>query len=223
MMQQFERIDKFIPIVVRGVDGSTLADSVGLLLTDDSSWFAYKGAIGCFLSHVAVWELAAKQDVPFVVVLEDDADVSNIPSLHNINLPDDFEIIFINERMSPKSRLQPNDVVPMGEALPNVDLAQAGFGTDGYLLTPSGAKKLISAFLKDLCYGHVDGRLVRYATSQADLERAGINSMVSQVIQNHHNPRRLPTPGLLKGYVTSIPLVRHAATDSSRDAIDKMS
>lgn len=205
------------PIFVPAVDGAALPDQVCELLSDSTFWATYKGAIGCFLSHTRVWELLAEQTVPYAVVLEDDADITGLQALSSFNLPDDFDIIFINERMSPK--VEGKIIVGMVEALPIVDFANAGFGTDGYILTPSGAKKLLCACVKDLYFGHIDGRLARYATSSEDLIKLG-DAPVAQVIRNHHHQRHLPELGLLKGCVMAMPLVRHSAGPSSRAAID---
>jgi GR25 family glycosyltransferase involved in LPS biosynthesis len=221
IMDQMMKLDGFEAILVSGINGGNLPDTARHLLADSQSWQLQKGALGCFLSHVKVWELAAKSVERFLVVLEDDANVEDLKKLRNLQLPDDFEIIFINERMSPKSCDFPLDVISMGEALRHVNIDRAGFGTDGYLITPSGAAKLLEACKDDLYFGHVDGRLVRYATTAADLEFLGMDSAVVEVIQKHHNSTRLPQLGILKGYVSSSPLVKHAGLPSSRRQMDQ--
>jgi glycosyl transferase family 25 len=218
---QIEKFQNFKPSFIPAVHGLTLPDSACLLLSDSHSWVAYKGAIGCFLSHVMAWEHTARLDAPFALILEDDADMLNLDALHAKTLPEDFDVIFVNHRMSPKTKPPTGDFISMGESLAEIDLKREGFGTDGYLLTPQAAKTLLAACQEDRYYGHVDGRLVRYASTEADLVRAGTESAVASVIRQHHNPRRLPKLGLLKGYVLCEPLVRHAGLVSSRDAMDK--
>ena len=56
-----------------------------------------KGAIGCYLSHVKVWENILKNDIEIALIFEDDAQVpSDLDKrIHEeiVNIPDDWDII----------------------------------------------------------------------------------------------------------------------------------
>jgi hypothetical protein len=111
--------------------------------------------------------------------------------------------------------------VNVGEALRHVEVFGEGVGADGYLLTPGGATKLLRACETDFYTCHVDWRLARYATMVEVLESLGALP-VADVIRHHHDKSRLPTIGLLRGYVVKPALtVQHTHGQSWRENIDK--
>ena len=219
---QFARLPAFELNFVVGVDGGDLPDQACYALTRLESWIRYKGTIGCFLSHVKAWEAVARCAAPFAVILEDDVDARGLHRLGAVDVPSDAELIFLNERLSagaaPSSTLE---ALPIWRALTRVDALRCGPGGDGYLVTPKGAAALVAACRKDLFYGHVDGRLLRYATSEEDLAALPANSWIGGVIRNHHHPTLKPQLGLLRGYCLSEPLVHHRGVPSSREDGDR--
>jgi GR25 family glycosyltransferase involved in LPS biosynthesis len=217
MQAQLELLPAFDPVFVTAVDGSALPYQVCAALSD-TFWSKNRGTIGCFLSHVRAWELLAGLGVPFGVILEDDVDISGLDALSSLALPDDFEIVFVHDRMA--LDVDERSVGSMEEAFRAHDVCGFGVGAYGYVLTPGAARKLLAACEKDLYFGHVDGRLARYATSLETLEALG-DIKVAYVLRNHHQVFRLPQLGLLKGYVSARPLVRlQRGFVSSRDLID---
>jgi hypothetical protein len=220
--RQFDHLAGFTVKVVPGTFGQSLSDNACNILTRSANWVEFKGTIGCFMSHVKAWEEVSKLSEPFAVVLEDDVDVAALDHLSGLTVPDDAELIFLNERVSP---CEPHDgpprVLAMWHALKLMDLQRSGPGGDGYLLTPAGASRLLNACLTDTYYGHVDGRLLRYATREEDFRELPDDSWIVSVIKNHHHPQLRPTLGLVKGYCLSRPLVRHRGVPSSREAADK--
>jgi capsular polysaccharide biosynthesis protein len=205
------------PHFVTGVDGGTLPDQVCEKLSDSAFWASHKGTIGCFLSHVRAWEQLAATNAAYGLILEDDVDISGLQALERLHLPADFECVFINDRMSPK--FGGDGVVSMAEALGQPGHT-AAFGGDGYILTPGAAAKLVAACVTDLYFGHVDGRLARYATSPEDLDALG-DTKIETVLRTHHLKHRLPKLGLLKSYVAATPLVRFKVYPSSRAMLDE--
>ena len=222
MVAQFARLPGFDLNFVVGVEGGDLPDQACYALTRLESWVRYKGTIGCFLSHVKAWEAAAGCAEPFAVILEDDVDARGLHRLASVVRPMDAEFIFLNDRLSagvaPSSTLE---VLPMWRALTRVDALRCGPGGDGYLVTPQCAAALVAACRKDLFYGHVDGRLLRYATSEQDLAALPANSWIGSVIRNHHHPTLKPQLGLVRGYCLSEPLVHHRGVPSSREDADQ--
>jgi hypothetical protein len=219
ILRQFDALPDLEPHVVEGVYGRHLPDSLCENLVREKQWARNKGTIGCFLSHVKAWEEVARLDEPFAVVLEDDVNVSGLSRLGEIDLPEDAEIVFINDRMAGEARGAPA-AMPMWRALQRLEASHGGPGGDGYLLTPAGARKLLAALATDYYYGHVDGRLLRYATAEDDLARLPEKSWIVGVVRHHRHPTLIPTLGLLKGYVLSAPLVRHLGFTSIREAED---
>jgi GR25 family glycosyltransferase involved in LPS biosynthesis len=85
---------------ITGVLGRALPDALCLALTQDRNSINYKGALGCFLSHVRAWETIAASDSAMGIVLEDDVVCSGLEVLAQVKLPADFEIVFLNDRTS---------------------------------------------------------------------------------------------------------------------------
>ena len=89
------------------------------------------GAVGCYLSHYLIWQEIVKKQLDYTLITEDDADTSSIISLLN-NLPiniNSYEFIQMNKRFSyirPENRLMFH-------------------GTESYVVSYEGAKKLIKA------------------------------------------------------------------------------
>jgi hypothetical protein len=121
--------------------------------------------------------------------------------------------------MSPQEAGSPQPL-PIWRALQQLEAAHGGPGGDGYLLTPEAARKLLSACARDFYFGHVDGRLLRYATSEDDLARLPEKSWIAGVVRYHRHPTLIPALGLLKGYCLSAPLVRHLGVPSIREMED---
>jgi GR25 family glycosyltransferase involved in LPS biosynthesis len=219
ILRQFDALPDVEPHVVEGVYGRYLPDSLCENLVQEKQWARNKGTIGCFLSHVKAWEEVAKLADPFAVVLEDDVNVAGLARLADLDVPEDADIVFINDRMAGEGRGAPF-ATPMWRALQRLEASHGGPGGDGYLLTPAGARKLLAALAADYYYGHVDGRLLRYATSEDDLARLPEKSWIVGVVRHHRHPTLIPKLGLLRGYALSAPLVRHLGVASIREAED---
>ena len=222
MTNQFLCLKEFAPSIVVATLGRTLPDVVCRTLVQHVEWSQQKGTIGCFLSHVAAWEQIARSSAPFSVVLEDDVDVSGLGAVRNWELPKDADIVFINDQMSSSDVASETPIIsPFAEALKRLNASQGGPGAYGYLLTPQAAQKLLDACRQDLFFGHVDGRLLRYATSVEDLSKIR-GTWLHNVISNHRHPTLISELGLLKGFTSSNPIVFHRGIDSKREAQDTL-
>lgn len=94
------------------------------------------GVIGCFSSHVQIYNKMVDENIQIAYVLEDDILITT--SLPILN-PDEFEnvdMVYINDRnygIGPKYNLGTLEV----------QKCKPKWGTDGYIVTLNGAKKLI--------------------------------------------------------------------------------
>lgn len=87
---QFEIID--------AVDGATLSDQHISSITSETTRTLHRGAIGCYISHINVYEKIVGREQPLALVLEDDARLSNkVQQLleSGINSPD-FDYCFLD-------------------------------------------------------------------------------------------------------------------------------
>lgn len=221
LLDQFAALPDFDPRIVVAVYGPGLSDTIAEVLIsnpDRPDWVGYKGTLGCHLSHVMAWERIAALDVP-AIVIEDDVNVSRLEALWEMTIPVNAELVFLNDRMAPPR--ESSEVLPIWHALVLLDAKDRGLGgTDGYILTPGAARKLVAASRNDLFFGHVDGRLLRYAVSEDDLAYLSADSWIVNVVRNHHNRHRLPELGLLRGYCVTPALVMHVGDHSVRNELD---
>lgn len=157
-----------------GVNALHLPDVAARALTNRAK--PGKGTLGCFLAHVGAWERVAAASDAWALIIEDDAVPKSLERLFDVRLPDDAGIIWLNERMNPDPDRDPSalpQVEPTFRALrrkAHLDAAGAAPGADGYLLSPRGARELLTAVARDGFGGHVDWRMLRYTLDPAHMD-----------------------------------------------------
>jgi len=132
-----------------------LGQPAGLIEAAPRSHFTLtRPAVGCFLSHLAVWRWVIEKNLPRVLVFEDDANpaadfdpVRFRSVLHSI--ANDAGIVFLG-------RIIMNG---MADRAQGAELARLYFfnGTFAYLITPAACRRLIPLLLP--MDGHIDHEL----------------------------------------------------------------
>ena len=196
---------------VSGVDGRTLPEMAARALTHGAS-SRMKGTLGCFLSHVRVWEICVQSDKPYAFVIEDDTSfiLPPPPSTSFLNTGGrDFDICFVNERTQNAAylpeRLPPDDALPLERILVNKVDGFRGIGTDGYFVSRQGAQKLLDMVTEDGLVGDVDWRLMLYAASDDDID-ATPNKFMADTLRMHRAHRK--STGRLKALVAPPAIVK---------------
>ena len=106
-----------------------------------------RGAIGCALSHAAIWKEAATHPDSFrVLVLEDDVilseDFDKAVSDAILNVPDDFDMLYLS--LNSATLLSPYSGLKHGNKRNTLaKVVGRNFQTPGYIITAKGAKRLL--------------------------------------------------------------------------------
>ena len=139
-----------------GLEAERFAATIGKQLNDDElkTWYCPKknkqrynrnltlGEIGCYISHMCIWQKMVDEAIPFCVVLEDDlfiqphlnAVINAATKLQNfglIKLSDNRDFPFIDTHA-----LDDNLTLGNYKKTPN--------GTQGYIISLDGAKQLLT-------------------------------------------------------------------------------
>jgi glycosyl transferase family 25 len=99
------------------------------------------GELGCYLSHVEVWQTALTQTRPWVLVLEDDARIDQRLStvLANVDrLPEDWEIVIL-QRESARRQFARQRFLPGVDLLRHLHI---GYYATGYLIHRRALERL---------------------------------------------------------------------------------
>lgn len=186
-------------------------------ISKSKRWAAKRGEIGCFLSHIKAWEIVAKYGAR--LILEDDAVPVNIDRLADLVIPDDVELLFVNDRAaaSPSDFRQALECRPIRDTLATLERTRRGVGGDGYVLFPSGAQKMLEAVEREGCFGHVDWRMLRYGISREQVEAEFPGTRVADLLTNHHHPTMPPQWGIVNAMCLNFPVVAAGVTTSSRE------
>lgn len=104
--------------------------------------------MACFLSHKKAWELVLQQNEP-CVILEDDAllvhDFADLlKDIENKNIPS--QVDFINLEVQPRNKVVSHQPIYslLNQEYHLYELLLEKNGTGGYIIFPSGAKKLLN-------------------------------------------------------------------------------
>jgi glycosyl transferase family 25 len=178
---------EFVP----GVDGRALAPHEVALY---SRWRALfhsghgmtKGHFGASLAHLGVYERIVREGIPVVAVFEDDvqphADLGLV--LESIaDLPADWQVVTLHS-LFPTSLPQPIDDRRIAGNRRVCRYGRTPFGTQGYLITLSGARRLLDvgypvAFNCDeLLYRRHPAGLTRYGIEPTVLAHRRVESEI---------------------------------------------
>ena len=160
------------------INGKTLnIDTLDENILKKGSQNYTNGAIGCALSHLALWDKCILLNKP-IIIMEDDAIVSkdfnkHINNLMNNLVPKNWDIIQLNYNMDSvlsynntiyetttcmfnKTKVNEKNISDFVHSKINTTIAklQYCFGTSAYIINPNGAKKL-----KDCCFP-LDNRII---------------------------------------------------------------
>ena len=124
---------------VEAIDGRTLMPS---RIERDRGDPRFLGRLGGQLSHAIAWREAMHTPGPYSLILEDDSNPHDLDLL--TEAPDGYDIVWVNDRACQARRDREN------------------IGTDGYLVSPTGAEWLLDLFNRDGFGGHLDARMWAY-------------------------------------------------------------
>lgn len=130
-----------------------------------------KGAIGCYLSHITLWQMLLDSNEEMYLIFEDDVNINkNIDNLtENINKTinlinkNDWDVIYLghftfNPQYNNKSYFKINDLI---------------YGTHSYIINKKGAQKLLELSLpivdqidSYMSYMAINENINSYATSE---------------------------------------------------------
>ena len=140
-----------------------------------------RGAVGCFLSHVKTWEKIVEENVTGAIICEDDARfLGPIPKkIANYDFPSECDLVYINQRIASgvsfindPTELNANfnffTIFRAAMMLFEIQSTISAPGGEGYLLTRSGAKKLLSIYESRPIYMEVDWFLFFHSLSQSE-------------------------------------------------------
>ena len=99
--------------------------------------------LGCMLSHYTLWKKLINKSSP-TLILEDDAEFVHI--IDDLNLPNDFDIVFLGHCREKKGRQINNKVYTSVEPI----------CLHGYLVSQKGIKKLLDNFNKKTIHDPID-------------------------------------------------------------------
>jgi GR25 family glycosyltransferase involved in LPS biosynthesis len=194
---------------VPGVKGTYLPDYL-LRLASRGYAQRLKGTAGCFLSHIVAWEQIVTRGKS-ALVLEDDANIiaGLPPSLRAIGIPDHSQFVFVNERMLPEGFRHPTKgfgLMTVKEVVRTKRIDWTSAGTDGYVVSPAGAKTLLSMVRRDGIGGDVDWRLISYSLTKSERARLiARGGFVGRALEFHEqfrsSSRRLAASVLLPSLV----------------------
>jgi GR25 family glycosyltransferase involved in LPS biosynthesis len=140
-----------------------------------------RGAVGCFLSHVQAWRKIIEANIPGAIICEDDARfLGPIPKkIANYDFPSECDLVYINQRIASgvsfindPTELNANfnffTIFRAAMRLFEIQSTISAPGGEGYLLTRSGAKKLLSIYDALHIYMEVDWFLFFHSLSQSE-------------------------------------------------------
>ena len=183
--KSYQRIDKDV-IFIDGVIGRDIPRAIYKNLSPCGFNFELTaGVIGCSLSHIKAIETFYLSKEKYALIIEDDA----VP-MYNFNMndaiksiPDDFDILMVNERMSSFYLNKPeimDGYTTVTKRLDLMDDRQEGWGGDGYIISRKGAELILENYSIDGVLGHFDGQLVSYGYECKSGEKNKANHIASK-------------------------------------------
>ncbi len=207
----------FAPPLLRiaGVEGSRLDPAEVLRRTGRAD--APRGTLGCFMSHAAAWQAVLDRGLEDALIIEDDViPLLDLPAqLGPLNLPAGYDVCFVNDRLDPQragAGLLPVTLLQAMQAFPPTDNAPGG---DGYVLSRSGAERLLRWVAEDGYAEDVDWRLVAYGLRPEEVAMLDAASHAASVLPGLQ--AMIGRADRLDAFVLSPALIRTVGVSSDRE------
>lgn len=183
------------------------------------------GSFGNQFTQYKLWRAIASGTCEYSFVTEDDAWLLGpIPDpITALNVPDDFDIVFVNDRLCPMTYDVDAENVssscPISLALgliaavfPDIN----ALGSDGYFVSRRGAEKLV-AIVEQNGFRAVgtDWLLVSHCVTPADIDSLPSGSNLHTILSQRLRRHALPMTHL-RAFVSVLPVVRHLPFNVSR-------
>jgi GR25 family glycosyltransferase involved in LPS biosynthesis len=154
-----------------------------------------KGNVAIVLTHAAAWEAMLEMGLDQCLILEDDAvPVLSLPArFSDFSMPKGFDLCFANKGMEPICDEPTGDwsgrfrVYRPDDTVVRWPLDRNAPGTQGYLLSATGATKLLDLFNRDGFDRGVDWRLLSYSMQAGDVAKLPSGSVAAAVLRNSPN------------------------------------
>ncbi len=126
------------------INKSQVADTLAKHQLSVTSEKLSQGEVACFLSHYCLWQQVVEQQLPYLMVFEDDIYFSKTANavLNNLEwLPSDFDIIKI-ETTYEKTMLKKEIELSLAHTL--LQMKSRHLGSGGYIISQKAANNLIN-------------------------------------------------------------------------------
>ena len=144
--------------IYTGVDGlkmENVIDELNILLTDIedkkrifSHWETYPGSVGCYLSHIKLWQYILNSNSEYTLIMEDDSfftplGMINIELTLNSAKNMEWDILYIGHNILKGTKIHPLFTKPY-IAKPGEKMLGYNSGLFGYIIRKSSINKLLN-------------------------------------------------------------------------------
>lgn len=183
---------------------------------------AGKGTLGCFLSHARAWQTLRDTGMTHALILEDDAVV--LPEAIESSDPvvrDMRELCFVNDRMTCLEAPDQAATADVQAAIASrTASAQIACGGDAYLLSATGAEKLLSIVGKSGFWGDVDWFILYAALGMSGIARMTASATFQKKLAQMHKHYQISDP-VLEARSAYTAFAQHGRFTSSRLSEDR--
>ena len=221
-----EWIGRMFPGVHRipAVEGSRLpAAAVSRLLSQPGDEGG-RGTLGCFLSHAAAWDWARIQGLPHLLVIEDDViPLMDLPrTVGPLGLPPGYDLCFVNDRLEPRidpAGVDAPSVRPLAEAMLTFPPEDNAPGGDGYIISATGAARLLDWVGQDGFTGNIDWRMLAYGMTPEAIAALPHHAYAQAELDRLRHA--VPRTERLSAWVMHPALIRTIGVSSDREDDDR--
>ncbi len=219
-------IERLFPGVHRipAVEGSRLPGAAVSRLLSNPADAAGRGTLGCFLSHAAAWDWVRASRHRHCLVIEDDViPLLDLPTRTGpLSLPPHYDLCFVNDRLEPRidpAGIDAPTIHPLAQAMLTFPPDDNAPGADGYLLSATGAAKLLDWVAQDGFSGDVDWRLLAYGLTPDAIAALPTHAFARTALDRLR--QGVPRPDRLDAWVMHPALIRTVGVSSDREDDDR--
>ena len=165
--------------VIEGFDGKNMKDETSAIEKEMASRFVGldPGEIGCYLSHLRVFNAIRKENLPYALIFEDDAIFCDnfLESYSKLlkEFPSDADILYIGGRFEPQFKMRDNTRVSdniVKHRIENNRILGISSDTDrtthAYIISNKFATCFTGEFYKPICHNRaIDSYLLAFCSS----------------------------------------------------------